>query len=268
MKVAALIDYTPTTEVVIEFAYQLGLRFNAEIAFVTIVNEAHNTEILKANEALLPSVDRFRAEGITCNIEIHEGSFMSVISTVLEKLHCTVALIGTHGKRGIKQNLFGSNILKLVKLLKMPSLIVQDNSKFPEHGFKNVFFPIASHSRFEMKIDQTEQIFEKDGVIKLYALYKTNNLDDSLRKNVKLCEHEFEKRDMRFELVEEDVNMYSVGYSRQSLEYIANHDIDLISIMAQVSNSNKSFGNADKENMILNPMGLPVLCCNDDEEHF
>jgi hypothetical protein len=61
--------------------------------------------------------------------------------------------------------------------------------------------------------------------------------------------------------------MYSVGFSRQSLEYIANHPTDLISIMAQVSKRNKSFGNADKENMILNPMGIPVLCCNDDEDH-
>ncbi len=268
MKVAALIDYTPTTEVVIEFARQLGLRFSAEIALVTVVGKANNTEILRANEALLPVVDRFQAEGITCKIEIHEGNFMSVIGTVVEKLHCTMALIGTHGKRGIKQNLFGSNILKLVKALKMPSLVVQDESKFPEGGFNDIFFPIASHSRFEMKIDQTQQIIEKDAKIKLYALYKTDNLDDSLRKNVKLCEQEFDKRNINYELVEEDVNMYSVGFSRQSLEYISKHKTDLISIMAQVSSENKSFGNADKENMILNPMGLPVLCCNDDEEHF
>jgi nucleotide-binding universal stress UspA family protein len=194
MKVAALIDYTPTTEVVIEFAYQLGLRFGAEIALVTVVHEAHNTEILKANEALLPVVDRFQSAGITCKIEIHEGNFMTVIGSVVEKLHCTLAIIGTHGKRGLKQNLFGSNILKLVKLLKMPSLVLQDDSVFPENGFKRVFFPIAAHSRFEMKVDQTEQLLDKDGKVSLYALYKTDNLDDDLKKNVKLCEDEFGKR--------------------------------------------------------------------------
>ncbi len=267
-KIAALIDFTPTTQVVVDFAENVAKQKNAQVALVTIIDKGDEKRLAEVKQQVIPYCKQLTAAGVNCNIEVHEGSFMSVISSVLDKLHVSLAIIGTHGKRGLRQNLFGSHILRLVKSLRIPSLVVQDSSTWPAGGFKNVFFPIAAHSQFTMKIDQTEGLIDKNGKVSLYAIYKTDNLDNELKNNIKVCQEEFEKRSINYELIEEDVNMYSVGYSRQSLEYVANHEADLISIMAQVSKSNKFFGNADKENMILNPIGVPVLCCNDGEDHF
>lgn len=267
-KIAALIDFTPTTDVVVDFAKNLALEKNAHVLLVTVVDQSDEKALNEANEKIVPYCKTLTQAGVNCNIEIATGQFFDVIAPFLDKLHADLAIIGTHGKRGLRQNIFGSFILKLVKTLQIPSLVVQDQSTWPNGGFKNVFFPIASHSRFEMKIEQTEAIMAKDGIVSLYAIYKTDMLDDKLKKNIGLSEELFKQKNLNYEVIEEDVHMYSVGYSRQSLVYANEHNMQLISIMAQVSNDNKFFGNADKENIILNPTGIPVLCCNDEEAHF
>ena len=267
-KIAALIDFTPTTDVVLEFASRIAVMTNAEVALVTVTDNNSDAAKRELSDKMNKMSEELQLAGVKCATEIHYGSFFSTIGPVIDRLHASLAIIGTHGKKGLKQNLFGSNILKLVKLLHIPSLVVQDDSVWPERGFANVFFPIAAHSRFKMKIDQTTALMNPAGKISLYAIYKTDNLDEDLNKNIKLCEKEFVERNVNYELIEEEATMYSVGFSRQSLDYVSKHKTDLISIMAQVSKLNKFFGNVDKENIILNSMGIPVLCCNDEEEHF
>ena len=94
MKIAALIDFTPTTDVVVDFAYNLAKTHHAEIALVSIVDKGNNTEILRANEAMLPICERFGYEGIKCSVEIHEGNFIDcgqfavVFDQVLDLQHC------------------------------------------------------------------------------------------------------------------------------------------------------------------------------------
>jgi nucleotide-binding universal stress UspA family protein len=266
-KIAALIDFTPTTKVVLEFAKNIALEQNAEVALVTIIEKGNDQKIIEAKENMLPYCQELTQAGVKCNIELHEGGFFEIVGSLMNKLHASLAIVGTHGKKGLKQNLFGSNILKLVKILELPCLVVQDETKWPEHGFKNVLFPIASHSRFDMKITQTRELVKKDSKFLVYAIYKTDLLDDQLKKNIHLCQETFVDQKINYELVEEDAQLYSVGFSRQTLAYADTHDIDLISIMSQVSKENKFFGNADKENLILNAMCLPVLCCNDDQIH-
>lgn len=267
-KLAALIDFTPTTDVVLDFAAHLGAMNKADVALINITENTDEQQLAETKTKMQAMANEMKLAGINCMIEIHHGSFFSHIASVVERLHCDMAIIGTHGKKGFKQNLFGSHILKLVKLLPIPSLVVQDTSVWPERGFSNIFFSIAAHSRFKMKVDQTTALLNPAGKIDLYAIYKTDNLEDDLRHNIKLCIKEFEARGVNYNLVEEDATIYSVGFSRQSLAYIEKHPVDLISIMAQVSKQNSYFGNVDKENIILNPMGIPVLCCNDGEEHF
>ena len=267
-KIAALIDFTPTTDVVVDFAKNLALQKHAHVFLVTVVDQSDEKALNEANEKMMPFCKTLKQAGINCTIEIATGPFFDVIASFLDKLHADLAIIGTHGKRGLRQNIFGSFILKLVKSLQIPSLVVQNQSTWPNGGFKNVFFPIASHSRFEMKIEQTEAVMAKDGIVSLYAIYKTDMLDDRLKKNIALSEELFKQKNLNFKVIEEDVQLYSVGYSRQSLVYADAHKMQLISVMAQVSNENKFFGNANKENIILNPTGIPVLCCNDEDVHF
>ncbi len=266
-KIAALIDFTPTTNVVLEFAKRIALEQNAEVALVTIIEKGNTAQLAQARENMIPFCKELTEAHVACKIEIHEGGFFDTVGALVTKLHATLVIVGTHGKKGFKQNLFGSNILKLVKLIELPCLVVQDDTKYPENGLRTVLFPIASHSRFEMKINQTKDIIGPKGKVWLYAVYKTDMLDDQLKRNIHLCQETFVAQKVDYQLVEEDAQIYSVGFSRQTLAYAASHKVDFIAIMSQISKDNQFFGNVDKENIILNNLGMPVLCCNDEEEH-
>jgi len=267
-RIVSLIDFTPTTNVVVDFTKKIAQQKGAEVVLLTIIPKGTDEAIAETKENMRPFENELLAAGVNCRIEIGDGSFFSVVGACVDRVQASLAIIGTHGKIGLKQNLLGANILKLVQLLHLPSLVVQDDSIFPEGGFTNVLFPIAAHSRYEMKIEQTRQIMSKDGKANLYAIYKTDNLEAELRQNIKLSQDLFEKHNINYEVIAEEATLYSVGFSRQSLEFMKKQDIDLVSIMAQVSHLNKFFGKADKENIILNPMGVPVLCCNDEFVHF
>ena len=69
-----------------------------------------------------------------------------------------------------------------------------------------------------------------------------------------------ESEGMDCSLVKEDITTYSVGAAKQTVEYAVEHHCDLISIMADVPDKNSYYGYADKENVILNPHGIPTLC--------
>ena len=61
--------------------------------------------------------------------------------------------------------------------------------------------------------------------------------------------------------MEVEATVDAIGYSHEILGYIKKYEMDLIVIMAEVYKENTHFGTIDKENLILNKLGVPVLCC-------
>lgn len=114
----------------------------------------------------------------------------------------------------------------------------------------------------QMRNIQTRDLMNVDGEVALYTIYKTDRLDEETAENVGKCEDYFAEEGIKYALVEEDAKIFSVGYSRQTIAHARDHETHLIRIMAQVAGDTKVFGNVDKENIILNDLGIPVLCCH------
>ncbi len=261
-KLAALIDFTPTSELVVRFAANLAACCNFEVEFIH-VSDSHDISIAKAHgEKLREFCSVVEKEGQPAKFEIHHGNFFSIISPIIKESNFDLILIGTHGKHGFMQNLFGSHILKLVQMTHCPSLVIQENSVWPAEGFKNILCPISSHDNFIVQLDQTSQLLSKDGELDIYAIHKTPELDDNSKFNINEGIKYLENKQIKHELREEDTSFYSVGYAKQTIEFLKENSYDMISIMSQISESGKYFGEMDKENIILNPMGIPVLCCD------
>jgi len=83
-----------------------------------------------------------------------------------------------------------------------------------------------------------------------------------LRRNIAASKDHFSAQGVRFEEVTEVPTGFSVGYAKFILDHATNSGSDAICIMAKVSDDNGYIGNTDKENIILNPLGIPVLCAN------
>jgi len=86
--------------------------------------------------------------------------------------------------------------------------------------------------------------------------------NEMVMKNKKLSKEIFAERNLKFHEILEESKVISIGYSRQTLQYAAEHHFDLISVMSDVPNDEIYFGRADKENILTNETGIPVLCCN------
>ena len=96
--------------------------------------------------------------GIAYEKYIDYGSFFGIVGMTIEKIGADLVIVGTHGVKGLRQNLFGSNILKLVQLLHVPSIVVQDHSPVKSLNFKRVLFPIAPHVNFDIKTKQVSSL--------------------------------------------------------------------------------------------------------------
>lgn len=261
-KVVALIDFTPISNLVANFARNLAKEKHVEITFVHVDDEEDSNKLEQNTEVLKSYVKSIEEAGEKAIFEIHKGSFFSIIAPIIKNHNPDLVLIGTHGKKGLMQNIFGSHILKLVQMVGKPSLVIQENTEWPENGFVKVLSPISSHDNFNIQIKQTKTIIEDDGEIDIYAIHKTEKLEEASQKNLLEGKQLLIELGIRHKIVEEDVKMFSVGYAKQTIAFLEkNPSYYLISIMSQISEASKYFGEMDKENIILNPLGLPVLCC-------
>ncbi len=258
--ISVLIDFTETSKVATAYACQLAKGEGAKVNLLHITS--HSDESASQLEEKLLDFTGIKNMGVDYEVSVGDGDYMIQVPKLLQLSDSDFVVIGTHGQKGIFQTLFGANVIKLIQSLKISALVVQDNSPMPEGGFEKILFPMAPHSNFQVKIDQTAHWAKKmDSSVEVFCLFKEDGtLHEGLAKNLEQTKKSFTDEGVKFNLILRDSKVYSIGYAREVLDEAKNIGADLISIMSQTSEENRYFGNVDKTNMVLNPMGIPVLC--------
>jgi nucleotide-binding universal stress UspA family protein len=261
MKIAALVDLTEICKTAVEFGGLIARVSGAELILIHVADSA------KPNDSIAGSLNElssFARQGVEVKIHIDSGDFFSVIPTIIQDLTIDMVVVPTHGKVGLMQNLFGANILKLVKSLPVPSVVVQESSNVSESAFDTILFPVGPHDDFIVKVKQTSAFAKLFG--SKVVIYTVRNdirgISDKLRSNIEAAKTYFSEADVDCEIVSEEPTGFSVGYAKHILAYGKNNGMKSISIMAKVSDDNGYIGNSDKENILLNEDALPVFCAN------
>ena len=262
-KIAVLIDFTSICDKALEFAGKIAAQAGSVLVLVHVADFGSETEADSLNEKL-QNLHAKAPAGVTIIDHVGYGSFFSVIPTVISDLGVDLVVVPTHGKIGIMQNLLGANIIKLVKTLPVPSLVVQADSVYSASSFGSLLFPVGPHKHFEVKYKQTAnfaKVFDSNVVV-----YTVRNdirgISDQIRRNINDSIEYFDAAGVKFEEVSEDPKGFSAGYAKHILSYAKAHNIGTICIMPVISEDNDYIGNADKENILLNSSKLPVLCTN------
>jgi hypothetical protein len=60
--------------------------------------------------------------------------------------------------------------------------------------------------------------------------------------------------------VEEESNVVSFGFAKQTLSYATANAVDLIGIVPQASDEFTYMADAEKERFLINDAGIPVWC--------
>lgn len=265
------VDFTETSRLAIKYTCAIAEKAGANIQLFHIVepDQAEENERIPDIESVKSKLREFSDVDNLCTtnyeIIVESGNFSELIPDLLRKHDSDLAIIGTHGVKGIFQTMRGADVLKLIQHIGVPSLIVQRHSSLYLAGFDKILFPIASHKNWEVKVNQTMDLARLfNSKILVYVLYPENGqLDEQLEQNLQKTTGILEERGADFEVVKEASKVYGVGYAKQAMEYAYQNDIQLFSIMAHASSDHSYFGNVERTQFILNEKGIPVLCCSE-----
>lgn len=197
---------------------------------------------------------------IKCDFTIRHGDIFSKIGEVAGDLNAFFIVMGTHGKVGLHQKLFGSRAIKVVDNSPVPVLILQLNT--PEFQLKNIMFPLNINANVRQKVGWTAAfatVFNAN--IHIYRFYEEEGElnDHKQRLILKQITDYFDSFDVKYT---DEIAPKEGNFGDQILETAHNIGAGMIVIMSTQNRFfNLSFGEYD-EKMIFNKYNIPVLLVN------
>jgi nucleotide-binding universal stress UspA family protein len=257
------VDFTGLSDKVIEQAAFIGSTSGSALVLLHIAERAADLAslTLKLAEKAAETTSKFK---LNCESKLREGSIFKEIQSEAEENDYVLVIIGTHGVRGLKQKLMGADILKIITKVPVPTLVVQSTSPFRK-SFGKIVLPVATHLAYE-NILQAVVIIGKlfKSEVHIYSIERPGfEWPEQLKKNLEKTKAIFDENGIRHIRVNEKQTVLSVGFARQTLQYAQKSGADMIAMMANSSEEYHYFAQQDKENLLTNESGIPVLCaCN------
>lgn len=257
------VDFSEISQKVVNTAILLAVRMKMQITLLHVQNEkkhANPYALLKelsflANEKL---------ERPAFDFLVKEGNLFNAIKDESRNEKYGLMVVGSHGFKGVREKIFGTDILRLLKGISVPAMVIQDEYQITTHTFKKILFPTGSHQGFEQQIKATIDLASAIGSeIHLYTIEKPGvEFSAELKKNLKLAESEFMKHGVNFKKVTEAQTFYSVGFAKQIMAYAVKEEMDLVAIMANPTREHHYIADADKVSLLTNSSCIPVLSAN------
>lgn len=266
-KILVPVDFTAASDKAVEFAVHIAKKMHADITLLHVFEDEGISQE-ECEDKLNNIALTINAGNETyCDFICEPGSIFDVIPDTASRGAFRLMVLGAHGRQGLRQKFFGADIMKLLKKIPIPSLVVRKGSSIPESGFNTTIFPVGSHDAYERKIEAIYIIAGLcDPEIHIYSISKPGfEQTDKLRENIVLAEKCFTDKGIRFIRVDEDQRVFSVGFAKQTLIYAVEQKADLISIMVNPTRENAYFADSDKEAILMNEHCIPVLCTSDAE---
>lgn len=260
-KIFVPIDFTTTSEQSAMQAVTIAQKANSPISlFHVITDSIAKSENEKIAEKLKVKTDAISKEGLNCEYKVATGSIFDEIPKAANIYENQLLVIGTHGIKGLKQKLLGADMLKLIRKVNIPCLVVQADCTC--RNFNPIVFPVGGHEGFSSLIEATAMIAKLFGSeIHIYSIIrKGDEGSKQLRDNTVMALKYFKEAGISIKRVDEESTVFSVGFAKQTLQYANKINAGLISMMSVKTEEYYYFAQADKEAMINNEFNIPVLC--------
>ncbi|MFN0032519.1 MAG: universal stress protein [Flavobacteriales bacterium] len=257
-----LVDYTEGCKLALQQALAVSKRSKAKMIALNIQKDGGATsEAFDKLKTFTMSAIGYQ-ENVTALV--HEGVLFQTISDVISDLHPDLVVFCTHGMKGLAQVLFGGHALKLVQSLPYPCLVVQENTKLNHDGFSKILFAASPYPDVMSKANQTAAIAQLFGAeVVVYEIDKYfADTEEAIATNNKLVSAYFNSCGVKHSFVKTDVTMRSLGFALQAIQYAEQNKMDMLTMMSHVQDEDMLMLKADKEKMIANEAGIPVLCCS------
>ncbi len=265
-KVIVPVDFTPASDQAISQAIQIATKSGfAILLFHVIGNDSRSSgnARIQETEANLESLSlKIREAGVDSSYRIAKGSIFDEIPAFANTTSESLLLIGTHGIRGVKQKLLGADVLKIVRKINIPCLIVQHECV--DRKFNPIVLPVGGHEGFRILVEATSWMAGLyDAEVHIYSVVRKGDPEhERIRENTLFAEKSFSEKSIRFKRVREESSIVSVGFAKQTLQYANQNTAGLLAVMSVKSEEHYHVAQADKENMINNEFNIPILLVN------
>ena len=138
-------DFTPAAASAQRYATAIAAASEASVTLLHVLDKHHHQSHALANaSALMGTAADKLLRSVKVNEVFREGDPLKQIIAESGKNHALM-VVGTHGPKGLRQSLLGADILKLVRHVSVPSLVVQAESP-AEPRMDRILLPVAGHT--------------------------------------------------------------------------------------------------------------------------
>lgn len=259
IKIIVPVDFTEVTDFVVKAAVAIAKKVNASITLFHVAGTREDAEVELTMKSFATKHDP--ESGIDFDFLITDGNILHQIVKVARADEFELVVIGSHGYKGLREKIFGIDILKLLKDLEVPALIVQEGYEMPPGGFNSILFPVGSHKNLDSQINTAvwfAGIF--DAEVDIYTVEKPGtDWSEAMKSNITKVEEALESGRIRYKKVREKATSFSVGYGRQILDYANRNNPGLITIIANAAREYYYVADSDKVTMLTNEAKIPIL---------
>ena len=259
-KIALLVDFTGVCQLAMEHTAIIARQSLSQLTLLHIAPHSKQADDKIIKNEIREFARILENEGIPFAIRIDYGDFFSIIGNSITQLNVDLIIVGTHGIKGVKQDFLGSNVLRLIRLLNIPALIVQGHCQPPHEGYLNILIPLLGKLHDNNTIKRAEDfasIFQSKFF--LLSFCNSENRVEISNQNQQISGI-LQQTGFQVNIEEEDSSLYASSYSKSVIEYADIEEIQLIVMLINDSENTGYFNDYDKENMLLNRLGKAILC--------
>lgn len=250
-------DFSEVADYALQHALSYSKITKDSIVLVHVVKK--QKEIDEVKPKLQKVVDKTKAEtGVELGIIVREGSIFTTITDLVDEVHATLVVMGTHGIKGM-QKFTGSWALKVIAGTSAPFVVVQAP---PTSTLTDIVFPV------DFKKEQKEKLVWAAYLVnhykaKIHIVYQPSadtRIKAKTKSNLIFSKNYLAEKQGESEIV---ALAGKKGLSEESIDYAKSIKAGMILIMTTKNISFQDYVlGADEQQIIANPERIPVMCIN------
>jgi len=253
-------DFSSTSDIALNYALHICKNVEAEIRVLHLISSKRLSDTAKERlERRIKTLEISSKAKVT--IQVEEGNIFEDIGRIGTELRAQLIIMGTHGRRGLSQKIFGSHSIKIVTSCNIPFLIVQKGCV--QKHVKNIVVPIDLSKESMQIVNIAGGIATiYDATIHVLGPKQDDELMTQRMKNrVSIIQTEYENRGVKAE-----IKLLSDGgsYSKKIIKYVESNDVDMIAFAYHTESLFPQL-NSFAQNLITNKGKLPCLVIQSKE---
>lgn len=169
-------DFSPASTSALPFALALARLYEAKLIVAHVLAPEPHTQVVTDR---VPAEDNWQFEqvrrklsvfapqqsDVKCDQLIERGDLAQVIPQIIREKEIDLVVLGTHGRRGFKKLILGSDAEKIYRHATCPVLTIGPNVPSPEEGkwkIKRILFPVDLESNTVQALSYTLSLAEEN----------------------------------------------------------------------------------------------------------